>query len=167
MQDVLAFILTNLPLIICLIAGVALLVVETFVPGFGLPGISGIVLLVAGVVLTWNTYGMAAGLSVSPIALALAGIAISLSIKSAAHGKISQSALILKDELPGAENEELAALLDQEGITTSVLRPTGMAEFEGMRLNVESEGEFIPKDTSVKVHRVDGRNVIVRKLHNN
>ena len=97
MQDVLAFILANLPLIICLIAGVALLVVEVFVPGFGLPGISGIVLLVAGVVLTWNNYGMAAGLSVSLIALALAGIAVSMSIKSASHGRISRSALILND----------------------------------------------------------------------
>ena len=164
MQDVLAFILTNLPLIICLIAGVALLVVETFVPGFGLPGISGIVLLVAGVVLTWNTYGMAAGLSVSLIALALAGIAISLSIKSAAHGKISQSALILKDELPGAENEELAALLDQEGITTSVLSPVGTAEINGVRLEVISECAYLPKDVPIKVMRIDGNHIIVREL---
>ena len=164
MQDVLAFILTNLPLIICLIAGVALLVVETFVPGFGLPGISGIVLLVAGVVLTWNTYGMAAGLSVSLIALALAGIAISLSIKSAAHGKISQSALILKDELPGAENEELAALLDQEGITTSVLSPVGTAEINGVRLEVISECAYLGKDVKVKVHRIEGNHIIVREL---
>ncbi len=164
MQDVLAFILTNLPLIICLIAGVALLVVETFVPGFGLPGISGIVLLVAGVVLTWNTYGMAAGLSVSLIALALAGIAISLSIKSAAHGKISQSALILKDELPGAENEELAALLDQEGVTTSVLSPVGTAEINGVRLEVISECAYLGKDVKVKVHRIDGNHIIVREL---
>lgn len=164
MQDILAFILTNLPLIICLIVGVALLVVETFVPGFGLPGISGIVLLVAGVVLTWNTYGMAAGLSVSLIALALAGIAISLSIKSAAHGKISQSALILKDELPGAENEELAALLDQEGITTSVLSPVGTAEINGVRLEVISECAYLGKDVKVKVHRIDGNHIIVREL---
>ena len=57
MQDVLAFILANLPLIICLIAGVALLVVEVFVPGFGLPGISGMVLLVAGVALFFTLGG--------------------------------------------------------------------------------------------------------------
>lgn len=164
MQDVLAFILTNLPLIICLLAGVALLVVETFVPGFGLPGVSGIALLVAGVVLTWNHYGMAAGLSVSLIAMALAGIAISISIKSAAHGKISQSALILKDETPAAENEELAALLDQEGITTSVLSPVGTAEFDGVRLEVISECAYLGKDVPVKVYRIDGNHIIVREI---
>ena len=164
MQDVLAFILTNLPLIICLIAGVALLVVEVFVPGFGLPGISGLVLLVAGVVLTWNHYGMAAVLSVSLIALALAGIAVSMSIKSASHGKISRSALILNDETPAADNEELKALLDQEGVTTSVLSPVGTAEFNGVRLEVISECAYLGKDVPVKVYRIDGNHIIVREL---
>lgn len=164
MQDVLAFILANLPLIICLIAGVALLVVEVFVPGFGLPGISGMVLLVAGVVLTWNNYGMAAGLSVSLIALALAGIAISMSIKSASHGRISRSALILKDETPAADNEALTALLGQEGVTTSVLSPVGMAEFDGVRLEVLSECAYLGKDVKVVVHRIEGNHIIVREL---
>ena len=45
------------------------------------------------------------------IALALAGISVSISIKSAAHGKISRSALILKDETPAAENEELSDMI--------------------------------------------------------
>lgn len=164
MQDVLAFILANLPLIICLIAGVALLVVEVFVPGFGLPGISGMVLLVAGVVLTWNNYGMAAGLSVSLIALALAGIAVSMSIKSASHGRLSRSALILKDETPAADNEALAALLGQEGVTTSVLSPVGMAEFDGVRLEVLSECAYLGKDVKVVVHRIEGNHIIVREL---
>lgn len=164
MQDVLAFILANLPLIICLIAGVALLVVEVFVPGFGLPGISGMVLLVAGVVLTWNNYGMAAGLSVSLIALALAGIAVSMSIKSASHGRISRSALILKDETPAADNEALTALLGQEGVTTSVLSPVGMAEFDGVRLEVLSECAYLGKDIKVVVHRIEGNHIIVREL---
>ncbi|MBQ9943026.1 MAG: hypothetical protein IJO67_01560 [Clostridia bacterium] len=163
MQDVLAFILTNLPLIICLIAGVALLVVEVFVPGFGLPGISGIVLIIVGIVLTWNQYGMAAGLSVMLIALALAGISVSISIKSAAHGKISRSALILKDETPGAENEELSALLGQEGITTSVLSPVGTAEINGMRLEVISECAYLAKDVPVQVFRIEGNRIIVRE----
>lgn len=163
MQDVLAFILTNLPLIICLIAGVALLVVEVFVPGFGLPGISGVVLIIVGIVLTWNQYGMAAGLSVMLIALALAGISVSISIKSAAHGKISRSALILKDETPGAENEELSALLGQEGITTSVLSPVGTAEINGMRLEVISECAYLAKDVPVQVFRIEGNRIIVRE----
>lgn len=163
MQDVLAFILTNLPLIICLLAGVALLVVEVFVPGFGLPGISGVVLIIVGIVLTWNQYGTAAGLSVMLIALALAGISVSISIKSAAHGKISRSELILKDETPVAENEDLSALLGQEGMTTSVLSPVGTAEINGVRLEVISECAYLAKDVPVQVYRIEGNHIIVRE----
>lgn len=163
MQDVLAFILTNLPLIICLLAGVALLVVEVFVPGFGLPGISGVVLIIVGIVLTWNQYGTAAGLSVMLIALALAGISVSISIKSAAHGKISRSDLILKDETPVAENEDLSALLGQEGMTTSVLSPVGTAEINGVRLEVISECAYLAKDVPVQVYRIEGNHIIVRE----
>ena len=38
-----------IPIIICVLAGVILLIVEAFMPGFGVPGISGIILLLAGV----------------------------------------------------------------------------------------------------------------------
>ena len=47
-MDVSQFILANLPAILCLLAGFTLVVVEMFIPGFGLPGISGIILLVVG-----------------------------------------------------------------------------------------------------------------------
>ena len=40
------FIAENLPTLICGLVGVALLILEAFMPGFGLPGISGIVLQV-------------------------------------------------------------------------------------------------------------------------
>jgi membrane-bound ClpP family serine protease len=61
-------------------------------------------------------------------------------------------------------SEDMKVFLGKEGVTTTVLRPTGMAEFDGIRLNVESEGEFIPAETPVVVHRIDGRNMIVKKL---
>ena len=163
MEDVLNVILTNLPLILCLITGVGLLVVEVFVPGFGLPGISGIVLLVVGIGLTWNTYGAVAGLAVTLIALALAGISISMSVKSAATGKLSKSALILNEVTQTVEHEESEALTGKEGVTATVLNPVGIAEFDGVRLNVVSEGSYLEKGTKVKVQQVEGNKIIVRK----
>ena len=38
-------ILENLPMALCVLLGMGLILVEVFLPGFGLPGISGIVLL--------------------------------------------------------------------------------------------------------------------------
>ena len=164
MEVVLAFLLTNLPLILCLLAGVALLVVEAFVPGFGLPGVSGLLLLLAGVIITWIHYGAAAGLSVTLIALALAGIAISVSIKSAENGRIARSALILRRETPENDYEETAALTGKRGVTTTALRPVGDAEFDGVRLEVLSEDAFIEKGVPVQVIRTEGSKIIVRAV---
>lgn len=37
------------------------------------------------------------------------------------------------------------------GTTTTTLRPTGNAEFDNVKLNVVSEGDFIPAGTQVRV----------------
>ena len=164
MDAVFDFIVTNLPLILCLLSGVALLVVEVFVPGFGLPGISGLILTCFGVFITWRQYGPAAGLAVTLITLALAGISISASIKSAATGKISKSDLILKEVTQTMDHEETAALLGKEGVTMTVLNPVGFAEFDGVRLNVVSEGQYLEKDVKVRVEKVEGAKIVVRAV---
>lgn len=164
MDAVFDFIVTNLPLILCLLSGVALLVVEVFVPGFGLPGISGLILTCFGVFITWRQYGPAAGLAVTLITLALAGISISASIKSAATGKISKSDLILKEVTQPMDHEETAALLGKEGVTMTVLNPVGFAEFDGVRLNVVSEGQYLEKDVKVRVEKVEGAKIVVRAV---
>ncbi|HML46062.1 MAG TPA: hypothetical protein PKE04_04855, partial [Clostridia bacterium] len=56
------WILTNLPMVICVLAGMALVVVEVFMPGFGVPGISGIALLAVSVWLMWVNIGPLAAL---------------------------------------------------------------------------------------------------------
>lgn len=165
MEGILEFILTNLPLILCLLVGVALLVVEVFVPGFGLPGFSGLVLLAAGIAMTWVHYGATAGLGVTMIALALAGISISVSIKSAANGKLSKSALVLNEVMPEVETEEKQTFLGKEGVTTTVLNPVGIAEFDGVRLNVVSEDSYLEKGAAVRVAQVEGTKITVRKVN--
>ena len=163
-MEVLNFIATNLPMLLCLIVGVGLLVLEVFLPGFGLPGISGLILLTVGIVITWTTYGAVAGLAMTLIALALAGISISLSVKSATSGKLSKSDLILNETTAPLEHEETDALLGREGQTLTVLNPVGIADFDGVRLNVMSEGTYLEKGTPVRVTRVEGAKIVVRAV---
>ena len=164
MESVINVIVLNLPLVLCLLAGIGLLVVELFAPGFGLPGISGLILTVIGVVITWNTYGAVAGLAATLIALALAGIVISISLKSAANGKLSRSALILNEVTPPVDHEESDALMGKTGKTVTVLNPVGFAEFDGVRLNVVSEGSYLDKDKPVQVTKVEGNKIIVKEI---
>ena len=50
MNELGALVASHIPALVMLIVGYALLVVEMYVPGFGLPGISGIVLLTVGMI---------------------------------------------------------------------------------------------------------------------
>ena len=164
----LEFIAANLPILICFLIGIGLMVLEAFMPGFGLPGISGIILEVVAVALTWMNHGPVAALGMTLIILSILAIAISMSLRSAANGKLSRSKLVLNDtesnEAGYRSTEDLEVFLGKEGVTTTVLRPTGMAEFDGVRLNVVSEGEFIQSGTRVQIVRVEGSRILVRTI---
>lgn len=162
------FIAANLPIVICFIFGIALLVVEAFMPGFGLPGVSGIVLEVVAVVITYMNHGPVAALCATIVILCIIAIGISVSLHSAAKGKLSRSKIILHDvesnEAGYRSTEDLEIFLGREGSTTTVLRPIGMADFDGVRLNVVSEGEYIPAGQKVRIVRVEGSRILVRTV---
>lgn len=164
----LQWIAVNLPIIICFLIGVGLLVLEAFMPGFGVAGVSGIVVEVIAVVVTWLNHGPVAALGMLLIILSVVAIAISMSLRSATNGRLSKSRLILREtesnEAGYRSTEDMEVFLGREGQTTTVLRPTGIAEFDGVRLNVVSEGEFIPSGTAVRIVRIEGSRILVRPV---
>ena len=58
-------------------------------------------------------------------------------------------------------------LLGVEGITLTILRPSGTAIINDERIDVVSEGGFIPKNTKVKVVKVEGARIVVRESNVN
>ena len=52
--------------------------------------------------------------------------------------------------------------LGAEGVSLSMLRPSGKASFLGHTVDVITEGEFIPPNTSVKVIQRNGMRVVVK-----
>lgn len=164
----LEFIAANLPILVCLIVGLGLIVLEAFMPGFGLSGIAGVVLHVIAVALTWINHGPVAALGMTIILLSIIAIAISVSLRSAANGKLSKSKLVLNEtesnEAGYRSAEDMQVFLNKEGITTTVLRPAGMAEFDDVKLNVVSDGEFIQSGTRVRIVRVEGSRIVVRTV---
>ncbi len=63
-----------------------------------------------------------------------------------------------------AANLEKKSLVGKKGITLSMLRPAGKAAIEGIRIDVVSDGEFIPKDCEVEVVKVEGNRVVVKEV---
>ena len=156
-----------IPIIICVLVGVILLVVEVFMPGFGIPGISAGVLLLAGIVMTWYEYGAKIGLAMTVAVLALMGIVFSISLKSVKNGKIARTAITLEGAVNDggkSERAQMQRLVGQEGIALTALRPVGAVEFAKEKMNVQSDGEFIEKGAKVRVIKINGTTVYVKKV---
>jgi membrane-bound ClpP family serine protease len=148
----------------CFIIGFILLLFEMFHPGFGVPGITGLILLLAGVVLSART--VIEALIMIIVILALLGIALSFVLNSATKGFLSKKLILSqtsKKESGYIGTEDLSYFLGRAGIATSVLRPAGTANFDGVKLDVVSEGGFIAKDAKIKVVKVEGRRIVVRE----
>lgn len=153
------------------LGGIALLVLEFFViPGFGIAGILGILALAAALVLSVLGAGasaeflmLAAGRMV--LALLAALLASFLLLRFMPRTRLGRR-LILDTGLASDPEGDLK-WLGKRGRATSPLRPAGIADIEGTRVDVVSEGELIEPGTPVEVMRVDGNRVVVRPTTEN
>lgn len=152
----------NLIMILCFIVGSGLIILEAFIPGFGVAGISGIILEVVALWATWRLHGVVTALVALLAVLILIGFAIFLSYRSAMKGRLSRSPLVLKETEAADTPASPVQWIGQEGFTVTALRPAGEIEIGGIRLNAASSGDFIPKGTAVTVTGTEGGRLIVR-----
>ena len=153
----------NFVWLILLIIGFALVVVEMYIPGFGFPGITGTICLIAGVALYAKT-DIIAWLVMTVIIVSLLCVALSISIRSAAKGRLAKSKLVLNEVSTSEVGEnDLSYYVGKSGCATTVLRPAGIGEFEGVKLNILSDGEFISEGARITITRVEGNRIFVRK----
>lgn len=148
---------------IILVVGLVLLVIEMFTPGLGVSGGLGLVLLVVGIILTASTPFEALVMVI--ILLVIIGVALAVVLQSAAKGRLSKTLVLNKtlDKKSGyIGNDDLEHFIGKEGRTLTALRPAGTADFDGVRLDVVSEGDYISRDTKIKVIEVAGRRIVVR-----
>lgn len=147
---------------IAFIIGFVLVIIEMFNPGFGVPGISGVLSLIVGVILMAST-PLEAIILVFIITVIL-GIALMVVFYLASKGKLSKR-MVLSEKLDSESGfngtEDLKYFLGKEGKALSVLRPSGTGEFDGLKLDVVSQGEFIQKGSNIRVIRVEGRRIVV------
>lgn len=153
----------NLPIGLCLLLGAGLMILEIFLPGFGLPGISGIVLIGVGVVLAALHHGMLMAVVILLVVVALLALVVSWVMRSAAKGNY-HSEIFLKEKDELNTREDMKVLVGRKGRTTSVLRPAGIGNFDGVRLNVVTEGGFIERDVPIEIVSVDGTRIVVKPI---
>lgn len=148
------------------ILGLSLLITELVVPGFGVPGIAGIVSLILSItvmVVAYPVYGIFIAIGV--IGAVMLTILI---LRKWLSSKQIQGKIILEDvvatEKP--EYEDLDYFLGKEGITLTPLKPYGTVDFSGVRIETFSVGPYVPAKVKVKVVEVTNNKIMVEQVKN-
>jgi membrane-bound serine protease (ClpP class) len=165
--------------LILFVLGLILLILEIFIiPGFGVAGVLGIVLIVASLVLSmqgfvvpsfeWEKNLFRRNLAVVGVGVVSSFITFSILAYFLPHIRLFSGLTLGTTQTADTgftvqTQEESSLLLGKQGVTVTVLRPSGKAEIEGELVNVETEGEYVESGKMVEVIEVSGNRVVVRK----
>ena len=152
----------NLIMIIGFVIGSGLIIVEAFIPGFGVAGICGVILEIVALRCCWLLQGTVPALLALAGILLLIGLAVFLSYRSAMNGRLSKSHLVLNDTEKTAA-EDKPDWIGMEGVAVTALRPAGQIEIDGKRLNAASTGDFIEKGSPVLVTGMEGDHCVIKR----
>jgi len=153
----------NLIMIIGFVLGSGLVILEAFIPGFGVAGIGGVILEIAALRCCWLLHGTVPTLLALLGVLLLIGLAIFLSYRSAMNGRLSKSHLVLNDTEAAAEAASPDHWVGKDGVAVTALRPAGFVEVSGTRLSAASAGDFIEKGAPVQITGVEGNRLVIRR----
>jgi membrane-bound serine protease (ClpP class) len=142
--------------------GLALILVEAFLPG-GILGILGWLLVVTSGALgvfNYPDYGFFIILGEALGAVVVAVLAVLLLSKTGAAGLLSLKTS-MSEEAGFTNQPSEITLIGQVGTVHTALRPSGTILIGKRRIDAVSNGTFIAKDAQVRVTEVHGNRVVV------
>jgi membrane-bound serine protease (ClpP class) len=165
--------------ILLFLLGVALLAVEVFLlPGFGMAGTAGALMIFASLFLAmverypggpW--YASPRSLQGAVIVLGASTFAVMLA--AALLARVLPSTSLYRNLILGAAvdarqgyqvRQETTALVGMKGLAVTALRPGGIAAFGERRMDVVTRGEFVAKGARIVVAEAHGGRVVVEEV---
>ena len=142
-----------------------LIVAEVFVPSGGLISICALACLIGGAVIFFQ-YSTAAGWIGVGIASVMIPVVLIFAYKIFPKTRFGKSVTLTPpkrqqgDAIP--DTSELKELLGEVGVVLTPLRPVGMCDFAGQRVECVAESGYVDKDKKVKVINVESTQLTVR-----
>ncbi len=152
--------------ILIFLAGIALLLFETHVfPGHGLAAAGGLVCIFIGI------YYAIGGPATDPLMPTVTAFLVTVGILIAFFAYLPKSRIwrMLSQNMQQrasagyVSSADYTGLLGLTGSAATVLRPSGVAEIEGRRFTVVTEGSFLSPGAPLEVVRVQGSRIVVRE----
>ena len=148
----------------CYLLCALLIVAEVFVPSGGLLSILSVAALGGGLVLFFQQ-GFSVGLAGVVGALVMIPAVLIGSFKILPYTPFGRSVTLQKPDRHDGDGipdmEDLAALIDRTGTVLSDLRPVGMCDFDGRKVECIAESGYVDRGQSIRVIRVEGTSVTV------
>lgn len=151
-----------LPIILQLM-GVVVVIAEIILPSGGI-----LAILAAGVFgyslfIVFNDISKTAGMAFVAADIILIPVLVIVGLKMLARSPATLRKTLSREEGVSSQSPELAGYLNSEGRAITDLRPAGMALIDGKRMDVVTRGDYLDRDTEIRVTAVTGNQIIVRK----
>ena len=161
--------------IVLVIVGLVLIALEIFViPGFGIAGISGIIMVIISLFLALTGTSLPyidssiISIALFQLSVSLVGALLLIFILAKFLPKtIIFNRLVLseaeKTNKGFVSADKISKIIGRKGVALTMLRPAGIAEIEGKRIDVVTEGGYIEKGEKIIVISSEGIKVVVAK----
>ncbi len=150
--------------LIVLLVGIVLVGVEFILPGFGIPGIAGIIFTAAGIFLTGRN--ASERIMVGAIAVVIIAVMLVVSILAFSSKKI-KSPIKLDTDLPGKnlfiDEQDMEYLIGKKGVAVTDLKPSGKGEFDGVKFDILSGNYYIKRGAALVITEVKNNRIIVEE----
>lgn len=135
------------------------------VPGHGVPGILGGLALLSAVFLAFGLPFTFIAVEAISTAIILTAICFALLTRVFPENAWMRRLALVDSQGPDyVTSSDFTSLRGMTGVAASYLRPAGVAQVDGKRVDVLTEGEFIAAGTPVRVTRVEGARVFVEPV---
>ena len=151
-----------------LAVGIVMMIIEMFVSGFGFFGVTGIISLIAGVIVR-ICFGLNLSQSLTLILIVVGFLALVVMIMvwGAQYGILGKTGLFERRTTLSKDynkvEKELRKLVGRNGKTISKLDLGGKAKIRGKIYDVVSISSFIDQNTNIKVVEIKDNTIMVRK----
>ena len=142
-----------------------LIVAEVFVPSGGLISICALACLVGGIVIFFQYSVIAGWIGIGIAAIMIPSVLV-VAYKIFPKTRFGKSVTLTPSERRQGDaipdTDRLKELLGAEGVVLTPLRPVGMCDFSGQRVECVAESGYVDKGKKVKVIYVESTQLTVR-----
>lgn len=145
----------------------ALLIAEVFVPSGGIISVLSMGCVIGGVAIFFRHSVLAGWVGIG-VAVAMIPACVIFAYRLLPKTRFGKNVILKVPERPSGDaipdTEQLKGLMGTTGVVITPLRPVGMCEFSGQKVECMAEGGYVDKGKKVEVIEVQSTKVTVRVI---